>query len=83
MTSSRPNPIIQVPHPYSREQSTELSVGMSSSFANWVCNGEKRMHAQIDTLLTAREILVLYTRKRKPSLIFSGCQYGIHRKIRN
>jgi len=41
------------------------------------------MRARIDTLLTTREILVLYTRKRNPSLILSGCQYGIHRKIRN
>jgi hypothetical protein len=56
---------------------------MSSPLAIWFCNGEQRMRARIDKLLTAREILVLYTRKGKPSLIFSGYQYGIHRKIRN
>jgi len=56
---------------------------MSSPLAIWFCNGQQRMRARIDKLLTAREILVLYTRKGKPSLIFCGYQYGIHRKIRN
>jgi hypothetical protein len=56
---------------------------MSSSLAIWFCNGEQRMCARTDKLLTAREILVLYTRKGNPSLIFIGYQYGIHPKIRN
>jgi len=60
-----------------------MPVEMSSPLAIWFCNGEQRMRARIDKLLMAREILVLYTRKGKPSLIFSGYQYGIHRKIRN